>query len=173
LATVVAMNGDRLAVRLRLHEQARSTWDDEAATELMRSLPIDPELLVTKDDLQRQVDLVRKDVEVQTALVRKDLESHVALVRKDVEVQTALVRKGLETHVALVRKDLEVLTGGVVGRIAAGEGRLAGQIQAAEARLGTEIERSARSTTKTTVFAVIAANVGMITSAVALAQILQ
>ena len=151
MATVVAMNGDRLAVRLRLHEQARSTWDDEAATELMSSLPIDPELLVTKDDLQRQVDLVRKDVEVQTALVRKDLE----------------------THVALVRKDLEVLTGRVVGRIAAGEGRLAGQIQAAEARLGTEIERSAKSTTRTTVFAVIAANVGMITSAVALAQILQ
>jgi hypothetical protein len=37
--------------RLHLYEQARSTWDDEAARTLMTSLPWDVHDLATKQDL--------------------------------------------------------------------------------------------------------------------------
>ncbi len=39
------------AARLRLFEQARDTWGDEAASTLMDALPRDPDRFATKEDL--------------------------------------------------------------------------------------------------------------------------
>lgn len=66
--------------RLHLYEQARSTWDDEAARTFMTALPLDVDRFATKDDLETlKLQLEAKIESVATQTLRTMVLSMVTI----------------------------------------------------------------------------------------------
>jgi hypothetical protein len=119
------------AARLRLYEQAREAYGDDAASTLMAGLSWDTDQLATRDDL---------------ALLRGDLRSEMAELRGELRSEMAELRGELRSEMAELRGEMGELRGDM-GGLRGEMGELRGGMRAAVA-----------DGVRTMVFATVASN---------------
>ena len=82
------------AARLHLYEQARSTWDAEAANTLINSMPTPTDRIATRDDL---------------TVLSAELRAEIAEIRAEIAEIRAEIGAEMRTELAGVRGELHGL----------------------------------------------------------------
>jgi len=93
------------AARLHLYEQARSTWDAEAANTLINSMPTPTDRIATRDDLT----VLSAELRAEIAEIRAEIAEIRAEIGAEMRTELAGVRGEMRTELAGVRGELHGL----------------------------------------------------------------